>query len=195
MVEIVIVAPRAYQSVINNRLKMSSIPYKNLVTGETFNGYSGKKTHSVGDSSPAMLPPTNYVQLTEEQTIKQLDDIWEEQAQELQKLTLDNNYLLLIQTLLRTHLFPHQSQGVAWMLGKELNNNLPPFYEEKNYNGKSVYYHQLLRHEYSERPKSFRGGCNCDDMGLGKSLMAIAVILANPPSGKTFHIDVSWNIY
>ena len=51
--------------------------------------------------------------------------------------------------------FPHQIQGIKWMLDKEINGTLT--------NKKIVY-----------------GGMQCDDMGLGKTIQIASVIINNP---------------
>lgn len=56
--------------------------------------------------------------------------------------------------------FPHQLDGIRWMLDKECNGTLVP--------GKKS--DEVL----------VRGGLQCDDMGLGKTIQIVATIVLNP---------------
>ena len=59
--------------------------------------------------------------------------------------------------------FPHQEEGIEWMLEKECKGTLVP---NKDYSAyKTVY-----------------GGLQCDDMGLGKTIQITSVIANNPKS-------------
>ena len=56
--------------------------------------------------------------------------------------------------------FPHQLEGIEWMLDKEQNGTIVP-----DRNNKDVIVH---------------GGLQCDDMGLGKTIQIASVIINNP---------------
>ncbi|XP_061099803.1 helicase-like transcription factor isoform X1 [Conger conger] len=79
-----------------------------------------------------------------------------------------------------TPLLPHQKQALAWMVTRENNNDLPPFWVEKN----GLYFNVLTNFAVPERPESVLGGILADDMGLGKTLTTIALILTNFHNGK-----------
>ncbi|KAJ8270339.1 hypothetical protein GJAV_G00113220 [Gymnothorax javanicus] len=79
-----------------------------------------------------------------------------------------------------TPLLPHQKQALAWMVTRENNNDLPPFWVEKN----GLYFNVLTNFAVPERPDSVLGGILADDMGLGKTLTTIALILTNFRNGK-----------
>ncbi|XP_048240657.1 helicase-like transcription factor isoform X3 [Haliotis rufescens] len=76
----------------------------------------------------------------------------------------------------RTPLYPHQKQALHWMMTRENEENLPPFWEETP---SGHYSNILLNHTTYERPPSIRGGILADDMGLGKTLEIISLILTN----------------
>ncbi|KAG5847356.1 hypothetical protein ANANG_G00125170 [Anguilla anguilla] len=84
-----------------------------------------------------------------------------------------------------TPLLPHQKQALAWMVTRENNSDLPPFWVEKN----GLYLNVLTNFAVPERPDSVRGGILADDMGLGKTLTTIALILTNFHNGKPMPLE------
>ncbi len=57
--------------------------------------------------------------------------------------------------------FQHQTDGINWMLDKEINGTSVP-----NRDGSAT--------------TLVRGGFQCDDMGLGKTIQITSVIINNP---------------
>ena len=57
--------------------------------------------------------------------------------------------------------FPHQIDGIKWMLDKEMNGTSVP-------------------NRDSTENVLIRGGFQCDDMGLGKTIQIVSVIINNP---------------
>lgn len=74
-------------------------------------------------------------------------------------------------------LYPHQKEALAWMMERENNNTLPPFWTYD----KLMYENILSSFRTSNRPEVCRGGILADDMGLGKTLETIALIATNRP--------------
>jgi SNF2 family DNA or RNA helicase len=58
--------------------------------------------------------------------------------------------------------FPHQVEGIHWMLQKEINGTL------------------VDARKPSEPPVLVRGGFQCDDMGLGKTIQIVATMTPHP---------------
>ncbi|ESP03729.1 hypothetical protein LOTGIDRAFT_198942 [Lottia gigantea] len=81
---------------------------------------------------------------------------------------------------IRTPLYPHQKQALNWMICKENNEALPPFWEK----GGHRYYNSLTGYTTSHRPSTVHGGILADDMGLGKTLEVISLILTNFHDGQ-----------
>ncbi|ETE68105.1 Helicase-like transcription factor [Ophiophagus hannah] len=84
-----------------------------------------------------------------------------------------------------TPLLPHQKQALAWMILRENNNDLPPFWEERN----NFFYNTIIHFADRNRPENVLGGILADDMGLGKTLTMIAVILTNFHNGKPLPLE------
>ena len=73
------------------------------------------------------------------------------------------SFLQMIKPLWRDFsYFPHQIDGINWMLDKEKNGTVVP---DRNNKDVTVY-----------------GGLQCDDMGLGKTIQVTSVIINNPCS-------------
>lgn len=89
---------------------------------------------------------------------------------------------------LKAKLFPHQRQGIAWMLKQELQSDtyLSPLWKEIQEGGGPVYHSYVTNYSYRQRPVPSRGGLLSDDMGLGKTIQVIGLMVANPPC------KVSW---
>ena len=89
---------------------------------------------------------------------------------------------------LRSELFEHQAVAVAWMLNREQRpdstsaNGLPAFWEKRVEAGAEVYFNTITNSSSTTKPVPVRGGVLADDMGLGKSIQMLAVLLANPPA-------------
>eukprot|EP00178_Gracilaria_changii_P003779 TRINITY_DN1570_c0_g1_i1.p1 TRINITY_DN1570_c0_g1~~TRINITY_DN1570_c0_g1_i1.p1 ORF type:complete len:1239 (+),score=192.08 TRINITY_DN1570_c0_g1_i1:276-3992(+) len=103
-----------------------------------------------------------------------------------------------IESTLTVTLFPFQEQTVRWMLDKEndeyyLNDY---FWEERFFtkvNGKesgSFFYFPLTGEVRLNRPPRMRGGMVTEEMGLGKTVEALALISAQREKTKLIELDV-----
>lgn len=80
-----------------------------------------------------------------------------------------------------TRLFPYQLQALNWMMTKENNTDLAPFWTQVN---KSTWINKGTNISTDRKPDSSKGGILADDMGLGKTLTVITLIMANHLNGQ-----------
>ncbi|KAH0907890.1 hypothetical protein HID58_039717 [Brassica napus] len=74
--------------------------------------------------------------------------------------------------VIKSELFAHQKEGLGWLLNREKDGELPPFWEEKGGDFVNV----LTNYRTDKRPEALRGGVFADDMGLGKTLTLLSLI-------------------
>ncbi|XP_040283968.1 helicase-like transcription factor [Bufo bufo] len=133
---------------------------------------SGKRFPSLDAGSGSGASPP--VQLTLEQLKSEFDKLFEDLKED------DKTQEMEPAKCIQTVLLPHQKQALAWMVSRENNTELPPFWEQRG----NLYYNTLTNFAEKERPESVRGGLLADDMGLGKTLSVIALILTNFHDGQ-----------
>lgn len=125
--------------------------------------------------SPGCLP---VVQMTADQLKNEFDKLFED--------VMDTKGQMMEPAeAVGTVLLAHQKQALAWMVSRENNNDLPPFWEQKN----DIYYNLLTNFGVKERPERVLGGILSDDMGLGKTLSMIALILTNFHKGMPLPLE------
>ncbi|XP_055501679.1 LOW QUALITY PROTEIN: helicase-like transcription factor [Leucoraja erinacea] len=139
--------------------------------------WSGMGSARAGPSYKA--PVHTAVQMTAEQLKNEFDKIFEDLKEHDKTQEIEPAKAVL------TPLLPHQKQALAWMILRENNTDLPPFWEQRS----NMYYNLLTNFAERERPENVRGGILADDMGLGKTLSTIAVILSNHHRGKPLPIE------
>ncbi|XP_067851110.1 helicase-like transcription factor isoform X2 [Heptranchias perlo] len=145
--------------------------------GEVAEMWSGMGPARPGPSYKA--PVHTAVQMTAEQLKNEFDKIFEDLKEH------DKTREMEPAEAVRTPLLPHQKQALAWMVLRENNADLPPFWEQRN----NMYYNLLTNFAEKERPENIHGGILADDMGLGKTLSTIAVILTNFHNEKPLPIE------
>ncbi|KAK9290755.1 hypothetical protein L1049_008931 [Liquidambar formosana] len=74
--------------------------------------------------------------------------------------------------VIKSELFAHQKEGLAWLVHREKSCELPPFWEEKD----GSYVNVLTNYQTDKRPEPLQGGIFADDMGLGKTLTLLSLI-------------------
>ncbi|GAB0493352.1 hypothetical protein MMPV_004633 [Pyropia vietnamensis] len=85
-------------------------------------------------------------------------------------------------------LFPHQAAGLAWALSRETApaDHVPPFWAPVIECGRTVWLNSLTNSTVTARPLPVMGGLLADEMGVGKTLQMIALVLAHPPLGVVY---------
>jgi len=115
--------------------------------------------------------------------VKYLDVLFEEhtkaQVEKMPKIEFD-------ELPLQTSLFPHQEVGIRWLKHKESGKEAVPFYLKIKEGGKEVWLSEITNSSQATEPQPVRGAILADDMGLGITLQAIGLILANPPEGTDY---------
>eukprot|EP00850_Spirogloea_muscicola_P010002 SM000057S18432 [mRNA] locus=s57:569771:577747:- [translate_table: standard] len=79
-------------------------------------------------------------------------------------------------------LFPHQKEALSWLVDREKDRRLPPFWERQECKGETRYLNTITNYSSEDAPQPFRGGILADDMGLGKTLTMLALIATHRPS-------------
>ncbi|KAJ7324798.1 hypothetical protein JRQ81_017818 [Phrynocephalus forsythii] len=119
------------------------------------------------------------VQMTTEQLKTEFDKLFEDLKEDDKTREVEAAEAVL------TPLLPHQKQALAWMISRENNKELPPFWEERE----DYFYNTVTNFAEKKRPENVLGGILADDMGLGKTLTMIAVILTNFHDGKPLPLE------
>ncbi|NXG10598.1 HLTF factor, partial [Sakesphorus luctuosus] len=133
-----------------------------------------------GRAGPSYSAPVHAaVQLTTEQLKDEFDKLFEDLKED--DKTCEMEAVEAVGTLL----LPHQKQALGWMVSRENNHDLPPFWEERS----NFYYNTLTNFAEKKQPKNVLGGILADDMGLGKTLTTIALILTNFQDGKPLPVE------
>ncbi|XP_072897666.1 helicase-like transcription factor isoform X1 [Hemitrygon akajei] len=166
------------RSAVLDRLKMHNFKLAPPNRGSGIaEGWHGAGSARAGPSYKA--PVHTAVQMTAEQLKNEFDKIFEDLKEH------DKTREMEPAKAVRTPLLPHQKQALAWMILRENNTDLPPFWEQRN----NMYYNLLTNFAEKERPENVHGGILADDMGLGKTLSTIAVILTNHHYGKPLPVE------
>ncbi|XP_059849322.1 helicase-like transcription factor isoform X1 [Hypanus sabinus] len=166
------------RSAVLDRLKMHNFKLAPPNRGSGIaEGWPGTGSARAGPSYKA--PVHTAVQMTAEQLKNEFDKIFEDLKEH------DKTREMEPAKAVRTPLLPHQKQALAWMILRENNTDLPPFWEQRN----NMYYNLLTNFAEKERPENIHGGILADDMGLGKTLSTIAVILTNHHYGKPLPVE------
>nr|XP_056706370.1 helicase-like transcription factor [Euleptes europaea] len=139
-------------------------------------GYSGTSSKA-GTSYSA--PVHAAVQMTTEQLKTEFDKLFEDLKEDDKTREMEAAGAVL------TPLLPHQKQALAWMISRENNKELPPFWEKRE----NYFYNTITNFAEKKRPENVLGGILADDMGLGKTLTTIAVILTNFHGGRPLPLE------
>ena len=103
----------------------------------------------------------------------------EEQYNNLPKLSMPSCFTGIT-------LLDYQVQGIKWLVKKEINASPAPFYKKVKENKQQMYLCEITNSSQSHPPAPIRGSILCDEMGLGKSIQTIGLILLAPPPGVEY---------
>uniref|UniRef100_A0A803TGE2 Helicase like transcription factor n=1 Tax=Anolis carolinensis TaxID=28377 RepID=A0A803TGE2_ANOCA len=150
----------------------------------------GFKLSAPGTISKSGKAGTSYsapvhaaVQMTTEQLKTEFDKLFEDLKED------DKTREMEAAEAVSTPLLPHQKQALAWMVSRENNQELPPFWEERE----NYFYNTVTNFAEKNRPENVLGGILADDMGLGKTLTMIAVILTSFHGGQPLPVQKKSN--
>lgn len=121
---------------------------------------------------------------------------WQQQEEALNKMfdkQLEDQYknlpdVSMPSCLKGITLFDFQIKGVKWLLKKETDPSPAPFYKQVTEKGKKVWFCEITNSSQVAQPAETRGSILCDQMGLGKSIQTICLILLAPPPGVEYKV-------
>ncbi|XP_031565004.1 helicase-like transcription factor isoform X3 [Actinia tenebrosa] len=142
--------------------------------------YNNKPAPSKGDYTNYSIPTS--IKISQDQMHNELNKLFDK----MEEMDKGDKTAAEVEPaeVIKTKLYPHQKQSLAWMITKENNKDLPPFWEERTKNGKKEYFNTATNYATTKRPSCVKGGILADDMGLGKTLQIISLILTNFHDGK-----------
>ncbi|KAL9184392.1 hypothetical protein ACHAXT_002478 [Thalassiosira profunda] len=88
-------------------------------------------------------------------------------------------------------LLDYQIQGIKWLVKREKDAAPAPFYKKVTEKGQTMYLCDITQSSQAEAPKPTRGSILCDEMGLGKSIQTLGLILLAPPEGVEYKVPES----
>ncbi|XP_007437469.1 helicase-like transcription factor [Python bivittatus] len=165
------------KQVVLERLKMHGLKLASPGKSSEFGFGSGWKSGKGRTSYSA--PSHGAIQMTTEQLKTEFDKLFEDLKEDNKTCEMEAAMAV------STPLLPHQKQALAWMILRENNKDLPPFWEERD----DYFYNTITNFAEKNRPENVLGGILADDMGLGKTLSMIAVILTNFHNGKPLPLE------
>mmetsp|Transcript_11266 Transcript_11266/g.27119 ORF Transcript_11266/g.27119 Transcript_11266/m.27119 type:complete len:965 (-) Transcript_11266:92-2986(-) len=139
-------------------------------------------------TAAVVTPTTEAVIQTQKvdwnQQQQQLDDMFEKQL-ELQLQNLPNVEMpSAFKSKLK--LFDYQIQGIRFLVEKERNPTPAPFFRRVQEQGKTMHLCEITQSSQVKPPSPIKGSILCDEMGLGKSLQALGLILLEPKAGVQY---------
>ncbi|KAI0193792.1 SNF2 family N-terminal domain-containing protein [Astrocystis sublimbata] len=89
---------------------------------------------------------------------------------------------------LRTHLLDHQQRALTFMKQRE-SGDIPETYrlwQKSLYEGQTMYIHRVTKTRSTVQPDEKGGGILADEMGMGKSLSLLALVLETLDEGRNW---------
>lgn len=188
-VDIVLYCPKCYAEQVGEALSKSKLylqfPSKaQVVAGfESFNPHWLHLNTSNDENTQDVMDWTEDDSLGKQEPSNAKEHLLDETPQValLKESTIDSR--------IKTSLYPYQRLAVDFILRKE-GASLPPslnlWQSESNKSGIRYFSHALVGKREANAPLECEGGILADDMGLGKSLTMLAVIVATLNQSKDF---------
>mmetsp|Transcript_45123 Transcript_45123/g.94645 ORF Transcript_45123/g.94645 Transcript_45123/m.94645 type:complete len:876 (+) Transcript_45123:187-2814(+) len=114
---------------------------------------------------------------------KMFDKHLKEQTKNLPKIAMPS-------CLVGITLMDYQIQGIKWLVKKETNATPAPFYKKVKEKGQTMHLCEITQSSQVQPPRPIRGSILCDEMGLGKSIQTIGLILLAPPKGVKYNVPI-----
>lgn len=114
-----------------------------------------------------------------------LDKMFDKQVAEQYKDLPD---IAMPSCLVGITLMEYQVQGIKWLIKRENDASPAPFYKVVREKNKTMYLCEITNSSQDAPPKSVQGSILCDEMGLGKSIQTIGLILLAPPAGVSYNL-------
>lgn len=86
-------------------------------------------------------------------------------------------------------LMDYQIQGIKWLVKKEKGAR-PPFYKKVKEKKQTMYLCEITQSSQLQPPKPIKASILCDEMGLGKSIQTLGLILLAPPEGVEYKMPL-----
>lgn len=168
-----------------------------------------QSSHFLGGGQAGAGRFTQSKEMTEEERRKQVESVYDE------LVSGDDLPLTEPSDLITTSVFPHQKQGLTFLLDREAERHFEGAADVMSKSSRTVdlrtfddvakdsvglwqvvrssiddsiraYRNVLTQHEQTERPEICRGAILADDMGLGKTITVIAVIASSMDDARSF---------
>ncbi|KAK7336429.1 hypothetical protein VNO77_16970 [Canavalia gladiata] len=171
-VEAIVPASRSQRTFrVSSQLHIFSQPYHfNAVKDSLHRG----NLHLITESDPAFTF-SDSVAVKETKTKKKCKSIDAIFKLVDENMSSDNSVVQVLEppkTIIKSELFQHQKEALAWLVRRENSGELPPFWEENDGHFVNI----LTNFLTDVRPEPLRGGILADDMGLGKTLTLLSLI-------------------
>lgn len=88
-------------------------------------------------------------------------------------------------------LYDFQVQGIRFLVQKETKLQPQPFFKTVMEQGRQMHLCEITQSSQSKLPAPICGSILCDDMGLGKSIQALGLILLAPRAGVQYNLTTT----
>mmetsp|Transcript_12803 Transcript_12803/g.15672 ORF Transcript_12803/g.15672 Transcript_12803/m.15672 type:complete len:1060 (+) Transcript_12803:80-3259(+) len=158
---------------------------------------SSSASAEMSSSSQTTTPKIEVKTMNWQQQAKELDEMFDKQFENQLRNLPDLNMPVQFKNLT---LFPHQIEGIKWLVqqenkalyshsNKEEESN-HPFYKRVVEQGRQKWLCEITQCSQLEAPQPIMGSILADEMGLGKTLQTLGLILLSPPTGRVYSTGI-----